>query len=130
VRDISARTVARLAAAELTYQQVGATRDASLPPGYDHVSRDNVVGKGRDAFKRAAEGLLSWQMHRLAGLAPVSTGEKATSGAIVVLRAGIGPLRLTIPCRVIYAEDGSNRRGFAYGTSPRSSRARRRSVPG
>jgi uncharacterized protein (UPF0548 family) len=63
-------------------------------------------------------GLLSWQMHRAAGLSPASNVEIATSGAIVVLRAGFGPLRLTIPCRVIYTEVGSDRRGFAYGTLP------------
>jgi uncharacterized protein (UPF0548 family) len=118
VRDISAETFAGLVAAELTYPQAGATLDASLPPGYDHVFRDVVVGKGRDAFERAAKGLLGWQMHRAAGLAPASNGEIATPGAIVVLRPGFGPLRLTIPCRVIYTEEGSDRRGFAYGTLP------------
>ena len=116
--DISAETFAALAAAELTYQEVGATRDASLPPGYGHAFRDVVVGTGHDAFELAAEGLLSWQMHRVAGLAPVSTAEIATPGAIVVLRAGFRPLHLTIPCRVIYTEEGSDRRGFAYGTLP------------
>jgi uncharacterized protein (UPF0548 family) len=82
------------------------------------VFRDVVVGRGRDAFERAAQGLFSWQMHRAAGLAPKSDVEIATSGAIVVLRAGFGPLRLTIPCRVIYTAEGRDRRGFAYGTLP------------
>jgi uncharacterized protein (UPF0548 family) len=36
----------------------------------------------------------------------------------VVLRAGWGPLRLTIPCRVVYTVDEVNCRGFAYGTLP------------
>jgi uncharacterized protein (UPF0548 family) len=118
MRDTSARAFAELAAAALTYRQVGATRNVLLPPGYDHVLRQVVIGKGRDAFERAAEGLLRWQMHREAGLAPVSTAERAACGVVVVLRAGVGPLRLTIPCRVVYTEEQPDRRGFAYGTLP------------
>ncbi|GAA4470804.1 hypothetical protein GCM10023170_088220 [Phytohabitans houttuyneae] len=35
-----------------------------------------------------------------------------------MLRAGWGPLRLMIPCRVVYVVDEADRRGFAYGTLP------------
>ncbi|GAA2532524.1 DUF1990 domain-containing protein [Pilimelia columellifera] len=118
MRDTWPETFAALAAADLTYAEVGATRDASLPSAYGHVLRDVVVGKGRGAFEQAAEGLFTWQMHREAGLAPVSTAQRAAVGAIVVLRAGLGPARLAIPCRVVYTEEESDRRGFAYGTLP------------
>lgn len=109
---------AGLAAADLTYREVGATRNDSLPIGYDHVLRDVVVGSGRAVFERAADGLLSWQMHRKAGFAVTSSAGRAVPGAIVVLEAGWRPLHLTIPCRVVYTADEADRRGFAYGTLP------------
>ncbi|BCJ40701.1 DUF1990 domain-containing protein [Actinoplanes ianthinogenes] len=112
------RGLTELATAELTYQQVGATRDDALPAGYDRVRRDVVVGHGREAFNRAAAGVFDWRMHREAGLAPISSAERATPGAVVVLRAGLGPVRLTIPCRVVYTVVEDRRRGFAYGTLP------------
>jgi uncharacterized protein (UPF0548 family) len=118
MHDPSAETFAALAAADVTYRQVGATRDGPLPAGYGHVLRDVVVGRGRPAFERAAEGLFRWQMHREAGLEPVSDAASAVPGAVVILRAGLGPLRLTVPCRVVYIEQGDARRGFAYGTLP------------
>ncbi|GAA4587511.1 uncharacterized protein (UPF0548 family) [Actinoplanes octamycinicus] len=104
--------------AELTYREVGATRTDPLPAGYHHVRRDVVVGHGAAAFERAADGLLHWRMHRLAGLAPVSSAEPAAPGTVVVLRAGLGPVRVTIPCRVVYTVAEAGRRGFAYGTLP------------
>ena len=118
MRTVPARTLAELAAAGLTYPEVGATRGGPLPPGYGHVVRDVVIGQGRAAFTRAAEGLLTWRMHGEAGLAPVSAADRAVTGAVVVLRAGFGPLRLPIPCRVVYTEESADRRGFAYGTLP------------
>jgi uncharacterized protein (UPF0548 family) len=109
-----------------TYEQVGATRDELLPSGYAHVSRDVVIGHGPTCFHDATEALLSWQMHREAGLSVAADAARATAGALVVLRAGWGPLSITIPCRVVYSVDSSvdssvdtkDCRGFAYGTLP------------
>ena len=112
------RTPAGLAAAELTYREVGATRHGFLPTGYGHVHRAVTVGAGRAAFERAADGLFGWDMHRGAGLTVVGSAEPAAPGVVVVLRAGRAPLRLTIPCRVVYTVSEANRRGFAYGTLP------------
>jgi uncharacterized protein (UPF0548 family) len=116
-RDVG-RLLAELAAAELTYPQAGATRDARLPAGYGHVHRDVIIGAGRPAFARAVDGLLGWDMHRVAGFAVIGGDVRAAPGVVVVLRAGRGPLRLTIPCRVVYTVDDADRRGFAYGTLP------------
>ena len=99
---------------ELTYREVGATRDAELPAGYGHVFRDVRIGSGRAAFDRAADGLLDWQMHRRAGLTVARDTARAAPGVDVTLRA----LVLPIPCRVVYTIDEPNRRGFAYGTLP------------
>jgi len=99
---------------EVTYPEVGASREDPMPAGYGHVRRDVTLGHGRAVFERAVEGLFGWQMHRGAGLGISSTEERAARGADVVLRAG--PLR--IPCRVVYTVDDANCRGFAYGTLP------------
>ncbi|MFI1989005.1 DUF1990 family protein [Actinoplanes sp. NPDC020271] len=113
MRDPSDKTLP-----DLTYPEVGATRDGSLPSGYGHAARDVVIGRGRATFEKAADGLFRWQMHREAGLAPVSDAPRAVVGAVVTLHAGLGPLRLTIPCQVVYLEETDTRRGFAYGTLP------------
>jgi uncharacterized protein (UPF0548 family) len=101
-----------------TYEQVGATRDELLPSGYAHVSRDVVIGHGPTCFHDATEALLGWQMHREAGLSVAADAARATAGTLVVLRAGWGPLSITIPCRVVYSVDSKGCRGFAYGTLP------------
>jgi uncharacterized protein (UPF0548 family) len=102
----------------LTYAEHGATRDASLPAGYGHVHRDVSIGTGRAAFEAAADGLLGWRMHRGAGLSVPASTPTAAPGVTVVLRLGLGPLGVTIPCRVVYLVDEEDRRGFAYGTLP------------
>jgi uncharacterized protein (UPF0548 family) len=62
--------------------------------------------------------LFDWHMHEEAGLSIIYSGGKPAPGIVVVLQAGWGPLRLTIPCRVVYTIDEPERRGFAYGTLP------------
>jgi uncharacterized protein (UPF0548 family) len=104
----------RKGSGDLTYREVGATRDEFLPPGYDHVQRDAVIGHGRAAFERAADGLFHWRMHRKAGLRVTGSPAMAAAGVTVVLRAGW----IAIPCRVVYTVDDVDRRGFAYGTLP------------
>jgi uncharacterized protein (UPF0548 family) len=112
------KTLAELSVADLTYQEVGATRAESLPGGYGQVTRDVSLGSGPEVFERAVAALFDWSMHRQAGLAVLRCGGNAAPGVVVVLRAGRGPLRLTIPCRVVYTVDEADRRGFAYGTLP------------
>lgn len=104
--------------APLTYDELGATRAGALPDGYDHVQRDVSVGNGPKVFERAAVALFSWRMHEEAGLSVIHSGGTAASGIVVVLRAGWGPLRLRIPCRVVYTVDEPDCRGFGYGTLP------------
>jgi uncharacterized protein (UPF0548 family) len=112
------RSFADLSFADLTYEEVGATRDGPMPAGYGHVHRDVTIAAGLTAFDRAVDALFGWDMHRGAGLGVTSSGARATVGVVVVLRAGWGPLRLTIPCRVVYTIEEPDRRGFAYGTLP------------
>jgi uncharacterized protein (UPF0548 family) len=107
-----------LAAAELTYPEHGATRAEPLPAGYHHVHRDVPVGTGRAAFTTAAEALLSWRMHRAAGLSVSASAPTAEPGAVVTMRFGPKPIGLLVPCRVVYRVDEPDARGFAYGTLP------------
>ncbi|MDI6102465.1 DUF1990 domain-containing protein [Actinoplanes sp. NEAU-A12] len=98
-----------------TYAEVGATRAAPLPSGYRHVLRDVEIGAGRETFDRAAAALMSWRMHRGAGLS-VDAPAPAAPGVPAVIRIGAGPFRLSAPCRVVYRIDQPDRQGFAYGT--------------
>src|SRR3954447_20011650 len=105
-------------AAGLTYEHVGATRDAVLPAGYGQLDRKVPIGRGRAVFERAAEALLTWRMHRGAGLDVTAESGRAAPGVTVVARFGWGPLRVPAPCRVVYVADTPDARGFAYGTLP------------
>ncbi len=114
---MSAVLASRLAAAELTYAEVGATRGA-LPPGYHHLSRSRFLGSGPDTFAIAGSALLAWQVQLRAGLRVTASAPVAEPGAIVLLGVGVGPLRLRAPCRVVYTVVEPRRRGLAYGTLP------------
>lgn len=100
---------------ELTYPQIGATRDGGpLPDGYRHVVRRERLGDGPDVFDRATAALRSWDMQRGAGLrVPASTPPPAVG---VRLTATIAVLR--IPCQVVWVLDDDRRYGYGYGTLP------------
>jgi uncharacterized protein (UPF0548 family) len=98
---------------DLTYSEHGATRGA-LPSGYHHLEHRARVGTGRTVFERGAAALMSWEMHRAAGLRVTAEGD-ARPGERVVSRIAPG---IAAPCRVVYVIDEPSRRGFAYGTLP------------
>jgi uncharacterized protein (UPF0548 family) len=96
---------------DLTYPDRGATA-GRLPEGYHHLERQVRLGAGREVFDRAAAALMSWQVHRAAGL-KVIPNDSPRPGLRVVARL---PLVITAPCRIVYVIDEPARRGFAYGT--------------
>ena len=96
-----------------TYSELGATA-GSLPPGYHHLRKSAVIGRGRDRFEEAADAVMRWGMLRGAGAAVEPTTDVAMVGSEVIVR--LGPFR--VPCRVVYVIDEPDRRGFAYGTLP------------
>lgn len=100
----------------LTYAEVGATAREVLPPGYRHVRRSRLLRR-RD-FDAAADDLLTWGVHRRAGLRVPGDTPRAAPGSRVRASFGVGPLRAPIPCEVVYVVDEPDRRGFAYGTLP------------
>lgn len=99
-----------------SYPEVGATA-GSLPAGYHHLQVERPVGSGPAAFDEAARRLLTWQMHRRAGLA-VHTSQDVAAGLGVVLSIRIGLLTIAAPVRIVELIDEPRRRGFAYGTLP------------
>jgi uncharacterized protein (UPF0548 family) len=106
--------VARLAAAPFTYLPVGATRTSTYPAGFHHLEHSTDLGAADRIFERARQALMTWQMHLGAGLRVTGSDSWAAEG--VVVRCGLGPLR--IPCRVVWVRDEPDRCGFAYGTLP------------
>ncbi len=70
-----------------SYPEVGAT-SGELPVGYRHVHRRALLGRGPVAFQLAGAMLMSWQMHRRAGLAVAASGATVQAGVVVVLGLG------------------------------------------
>ncbi|MDZ4267335.1 MAG: DUF1990 domain-containing protein [Mycobacterium sp.] len=97
----------------LTYTEVGATA-GPMPPGYHHLRKSSVIGRGRDRFDEAAAKGMRWGMLRGAGLRVEASMPVAEVGAEVLVH--LGPV--VAPCRVVYVVDEPDRRGFAYGTLP------------
>ncbi|MFB4300069.1 DUF1990 family protein [Actinomadura sp. NTSP31] len=99
-----------------TYREVGATRDADRPPGYRHLRVRTLVGAGPDAFRNASDALMEFWMHRALPARVRASAPRAAPGVSVEMGLGIGPLRLTAPCRVVWTQEEERRAGWAYGT--------------
>ena len=107
-----------LAGRPLTYSPPGLTRDVLTPAGFHTMVVRRPIGRGPADFARAQEGLLSWQMHRDAGLAMTVSAPRAAVGAESLGLLGVGSVGLPVPCRVVWAVEEERRAGFAYGTLP------------
>ena len=99
----------------LTYPEVGAT-SGPLPPGYAHLDRRRVVGRGRATFERVAEGVMTYGVQRGAGLRVRAASPRASLGDDVTVVLGPRRWAVEAPCRVVATVDEPARRGFAYGT--------------
>jgi uncharacterized protein (UPF0548 family) len=102
--------------APLTYPEVGDTLGGTRPHGYRHSEQCVRVGKGRETFELAADAVMSWQVHRGAGLDVMASSDRAEMGAVAVVRLTVGPIGISGANRVVGVLDGPDRRGFAYGT--------------
>jgi hypothetical protein len=65
--QIGEEDLAQLAAAPFSYLEVGAT-STNLSPGYRTVQASQQLGSGPTWFEVACERLMTWDMHRRAGL--------------------------------------------------------------
>jgi uncharacterized protein (UPF0548 family) len=118
VQRLAASQARSLAAAPYSYAEVGATQDAVLPEGWHSSDRRIQVGRGLRAFEEYADDLLSWRLHRRAGLLMRVSADRVEPNAVSVAGFGIGPLRIKAPCRVVYLVIEERRVAFAYGTLP------------
>jgi uncharacterized protein (UPF0548 family) len=107
-----------LAAAPLTYAEVGASRADRMPDGYAHREFSAVVGTGPEAFERAVDAVFDWRMQRAVGLRVRASGSPREAGTVVVLTAGLPRFGYDIPCRVVWSQTTGPEQGFGYGTLP------------
>jgi uncharacterized protein (UPF0548 family) len=103
---------------ELTYPQVGATRDGDLPDGYRQVKARARVGRGERVYAAAVHALGCFDMQRAAGLRVRTEAAMATEGTRVDFGFGLGPLRMWAPVRVVWLVNEPLRYGYGYGTLP------------
>jgi uncharacterized protein (UPF0548 family) len=96
---------------DLTYAEVGATRYDEMPDGYNHLRVETRIGDAT-RFTEAVERVMTWKMHRAAGMR--IDAEPAYAGLRVVGR--LGPFR--VPCQVVWTLAEQDRAGFGYGTLP------------
>ncbi|MFD5428960.1 DUF1990 domain-containing protein [Streptomyces sp. NPDC127084] len=101
--------------APFTYEPVGATRDdlAFCPPGFHPTYGRTRLGEGTEVFRRAADAVLTWEMHRAMGVRIDATAARATPG--VDLTVTLGGL-IKAPCRIVWAVEEARRAGWASGT--------------
>jgi uncharacterized protein (UPF0548 family) len=103
---------------DLSYPEVGATRDADQMPASAHrFTLRRAIGPA-EVFEAAADFVLTFGMQRGAGFAVTASTPRADVDTELTLRAWFGPIRMTAPARVVYVVDEPARRGFAYGTLP------------
>lgn len=98
-----------------SYAEVGATRDDTLPRGYNHLRYRTRIGDAA-VMPAAAEAVLTFAPQRAVGVRITADGPRAVEGLAVTSGLGLGSLRIAAPCRVVWVEDGPQRAGFGYGT--------------
>ena len=99
------REDARLAALPLTYPEVGGSA-GDLPPGYRHIAVERTLGTGRGRFETVVERLMTWDMHRRAGLLVDHTPPAVTIGQVAVVSILLlGQLPIGAPVRVVAVDD-------------------------
>jgi uncharacterized protein (UPF0548 family) len=111
-----ARKLDRLRMLPFTYPEVGATA-GTMPAGYRTVAVERKIGTGQTWFEVAWNRLMTWDMHRRAGLLVVAE-PRVAAGGFAMLSIGIGPWWINAPVRVVDVVHEPNVRGFAYGTLP------------
>jgi uncharacterized protein (UPF0548 family) len=110
--------LARERTSPLTYDEVGASFDVDLPPGYHHVRVGVDLGRGDDVWERACAGLRAWAAHRGAGVVIAPADAPITEGTTVAIITKVWPLHVLAACRIVQVVDEADRFGFAYGTLP------------
>jgi uncharacterized protein (UPF0548 family) len=113
----------RIAGGELNYSGIGATETGIPPAGCGCLVTQAYLGEGEAAYRRAVQGLLTWELHRRAGLRVRAESDVVLPGTRVVSGFGVGPFRINAPCEVVWVRrpgpgGGPQSAGFGYGTLP------------
>lgn len=108
---------ARLEALPFSYREVGSSAGV-LPAGYRHLEVERRLGAGAERFEIAVQRLMTWDMHRRAGLLVDLARPTVTTGGVALLSMLFGPVTIAAPVRVVEAVAERRVRGFAYGTLP------------
>jgi len=99
-----------------SYPEVGATRNAAAPPGYNIDHNRQSLGSGDEIFQRAKQAIREWKMFDFPWVrvcypdTPIEVGRNV---AVAIEHFGFYSLNAT---RIVYTIDEANRFGFAYGT--------------
>ena len=101
---------------DLNYPALAISAGGTAPAGYKSLHVRERVGHGTAAFEALAAGISAWKLHQGAGLNVRADTPEARLGSHVALGIGLGPARITAPCRVVRLIASDTRRGFAYGT--------------
>ncbi|CAN5131371.1 DUF1990 family protein [soil metagenome] len=125
LREPSSATIRRFLvsqeAADLSYAEIGATRDGTAPPGYLANGARQRIGTGADDYRRAVQAMREWRMYDMEwidvlGAPPLAVG---TTVGLLVRHYGFRSLNA---CRIVYTFDeptaAGQRFGFGYGTLP------------
>jgi uncharacterized protein (UPF0548 family) len=103
---------------ELSYPERGATGRA-MPAGYHHDQWEADLGSFDAAtFDRLATALGHWQPQHGAGIS-IYPAQEVQPGLTFALCFRLAGVYVTAAGRVVYLISEPDRRGFAYGTSPR-----------
>jgi uncharacterized protein (UPF0548 family) len=99
-----------------TYEPTGATLDAlnddaALPAGFRHLLYRVRIGYGQPVLQAAGEAIMSWELHRKAGVRPRPSAPRAAPGVTVV-----SSVPIPAPCVVVWVLERPDRVGFGYGT--------------
>ncbi|WP_309060686.1 DUF1990 domain-containing protein [Streptomyces sp.] len=103
-----------MSSADFTYDHVGATREPGFcPPGFRPLHVRTRLGEGEEVLRRAAEAVMTWEMHRAMGVGIDASADRAAPGVdVTVTLAGM----IKAPCRVVWTMAEHRRTGWAYGT--------------
>ncbi|WP_330459896.1 DUF1990 domain-containing protein [Streptomyces sp. NBC_00820] len=104
-----------MSSAPFTYEPVGATHGdlTFCPPGFRPLFVRTRIGEGHEVFRRAAEAVLTWEMHRALGVGIDSSADRAAPDVdVTVTLAGV----VRAPCRIVWTVEENRRAGWAYGT--------------
>lgn len=102
--------------AALTYPEAGATRSGPLPSGYRHLHVRHRLGPGD--LDLVGGALLTWGVHAAAHVTVRADAPRAEPGVRVRTSLGVRPLRVVVPCEVVWAETAATWTGFGYGSLP------------